>query len=230
MKPIPEVAAAVEQAGTHGELLGELTSMAELAQSMVPSCVGVSLTVIVDDEPYTLTATSEPSAVLDAMQYLDERGPCLHATDTAEVIQVPDILDEDRWQLFAHAAVSRGIRSSLSMPIRDDRTQGVRGAINMYASEPHAFVDQHEVLAAAFQVRSEDMMTNADLSFMTLDYARELPERLEESAKVSQAVGVLIALRGWDPQVARQRLRAAAAKARIGVEQVATVILDLGVT
>lgn len=73
-------------------------------------------------------------------------------------------------------------------------------------------------------------MTNADLSFMTLDYARELPERLEESAKVSQAVGVLIALRGWDPQVARQRLRAAAAKARIGVEQVATVILDLGVT
>jgi GAF domain-containing protein len=228
VEPLPEVAAAIDQlAAETGDtsLLDGLLGLAGAAVDLVPSCVAVSLTIVVDDEPFTVTATSAELAVLDAAQYL-EGGPCLEATRTAQEVDVPDVLDEDRWRLYEQVASARGIRSSLSMPVGGSAGR-TPGAVNLYASDPHAFTGKEEQLAEVFQVPVEEMVANADLSFMTRDFARELPERLEEKSRADRAVGVLVARNGWGPDEARTRLRAAAGKAGVALGEVASVVLAL---
>jgi GAF domain-containing protein len=229
MQPLPEIRSSLDrlsaQLGEGMDLARYLTSVAEIAQSLVPSCVAVSITIVMDGEPYTMTATAPQAHMVDAMQNLDG-GPCIAAMDENETIMLGDVLDEDRWQFFEKAARSQGIRSSLSFPIRD-LEDVVKGGMNLYATEPDAFQRDQHLIEVGFAADLSEAVTNADLSFMTRDFARELPERLEARERLDQAVGVLMALRGWDASVARSRLRHAASLAGADLDAVAEVVISL---
>jgi AmiR/NasT family two-component response regulator len=71
------------------------------------------------------------------------------------------------------------------------------------------------------------VVKNADLTFQTRAWARELPDRLSARRKLETAVGVLVAMGGWTPDDARAKLRRAAEKAGIEVERVAELIMGL---
>jgi len=228
VEPLPEVVAAVDRLSAltgDTSVLDGLNALSHVAQSLVPSCVAVSLTLVVDGEPFTVTATSAELAVLDAAQYL-EGGPCLDATASLTGVVVDDVLDEGRWHLYAQTAAARGIRSSMSVPLGGSGGTPP-GAVNLYASKPQAFAGQEERLARAFQVPVEQLASNADLSFMTRDLARQLPERLEEKSVVDRAVGVLMGRNSWSPEHARTELRSAAQRAGMGLGDVAAVVLAL---
>src|SRR4051794_12706599 len=151
-----------------------------------------------------MTATSPEMAALDAVQYLGG-GPCLQAALDRHEAGIADVLDEDRWQLYEHAATSSGVRSSLSIPV-GGRAGQPPGAVNLYASEPDAFKGTAHSLATALGASADDLITNADLSFRTRDAAQKLPARLEEKARIDQAVGVLMGTHGWSAAEARERL------------------------
>ena len=204
MEPIPEVsaAAALGELLPGADLLEGLRVMAGIAEILVPSSVGVSLTVIVDGQSYTLTATSPTMTALDAVQYLDG-GPCVDAALHGRQVDVDDVLDEGRWQLFEQAANSSGVRSSLSLPVgRSDA--GAPAALNIYASEPDAFAGRSEALARAFGTSGDAMVSNADLSFRTRDAAR-----------------------GWSAADARDRLLRASSRAGAQVEHVVSIVLTI---
>ena len=232
MQPLPEVRAAAEQlnALTEGlDLLQGLGVLSDVATALIPSVVGVSLTVVVDGDPFTVTSTSDDMRVLDAAQYLDG-GPCVEASaPQSGVVNVDDVLDEERWQLYRHAAGAHGVRASLSLPLggAGGRTPG---AINLYAADPGAFHGKEQLLAEVFQTPADEFVTNADLSFMTRDAARRLPEDLEAKAKLDRATGMLVGLLGWPADEARERLRSAAGQARTPLDQVADLIVALGDT
>jgi GAF domain-containing protein len=230
MEPIPEVREAATRLAALADetldLVQRLEAVAALAVTLVPSCVGVSITVLVDDDPFTVTATSADIASLDAIQYLDG-GPCLHAATTDAPVILDDVLDEPRWQLYSQAAAAKGVRSSMSLPIRG-AGRAPAGALNLYASDPHAFHGVQSQLAALFGVHVGELVENADLSFMTREFARELPQRLEDHEHVNQAVGVLMALHGWDPDQARERIRFAATRAGVTATEVAKIIMVVG--
>jgi hypothetical protein len=76
-------------------LLRGLDLLADVAVALVPSVVGVSLTVVVDDEAFTITATDAATAAVDAVRYLDG-GPCLDAAAGQDQVAVGDVLDEER--------------------------------------------------------------------------------------------------------------------------------------
>lgn len=211
---------------TGTDVLGELDALAELAAAVVPDCVGVSLTVVVDGEAFTLTATSEQASVLDAAQYLDGDGPCLQATATGELTAVPDVLDEERWQTFRLASSAVGVRSSLSLPILAPDGSAV-GAVNVYSSRSDAFRDSAELLAAARQVPVDQLVTNADLPFKNREYARGFPAQVEAKERMDLAVGLLVGMRGWHPDEARARLRDSAVEAGLPPERVADLIASL---
>ena len=118
------------------------------------------------------------------------------------------------------------MRASLSLPLGGAGGQ-TPGAINVYASDPHAFEGKESLLAEAFQTPADAFVTNADLGFSTRGAARQLPERIEEKAEVDQAAGVLSALLGWSPDEARRRLRDAAGKAGTPVAKVADVLVTM---
>ena len=111
-----------------------LASLGRSAREVIPELVGLSLSLVEEALTFTLVAEAELSRV-DAMQYLDD-GPCVAAVREGRVVPftVDDVLNEDRWALFARASAAAGVRSSLSLPvIQDDVT--VAG-INLYASAP----------------------------------------------------------------------------------------------
>jgi GAF domain len=227
MEPSPEVRAGAERlAALSGiDVLDSIDAVAGVAVSIVPSCLGVSLTVVLDGRPFTVTSTSQKAAALDATQYLDG-GPCVETAMTGATVSVPDVLSEDRWQTYGPAAAGLGVRSSLSLPMSDAEGQ-TSAAVNLYASEPDAFHDSAAILAAAFDVPAERLVANADLGFITRRFARELPDRIEAGARVDIAVGLLMAGHGWDATESRDRLRTAAARAGTTEDRVAELLLSL---
>lgn len=228
MDVVPEVRAAALQLAALSEqtldLVPALEQVAALAVAVLPSTVGVSITVLVDGDPFTVTATGPEVAVVDAAQYLTD-GPCLSALRSGEQTGVDDVLDEQRWQEYAQTAAASGIRSSLSVPLRGTDGRHL-GALNLYASEPDAFAGKEARVAEVFGAHVEEVVRNADLSFMTLQAARELPQRLADHERVSMAVGVLMS-RGMGATEARERLEYAAGHARISLRRAADMVLIL---
>lgn len=229
METIPEVrAAAVRLAALADEtldLVQGLEAVAGLAATLLPTVVGVSITVVVGGDPFTVTATSEDANALDATQYLGG-GPCTDAATSADRVIVDDVLDERRWLLYAQAAAASGVRSSLSLPLRGSGDVPF-GALNLYASEPEAFRGKEAQVAELFGARANELVMNADLSFMTREYARELPRRLDEHEQVNRAIGVLMGLHGWTKAEARERLDYAAGHAHTSRANVARMIMVL---
>lgn len=229
MEAIPEVRAAAVQLAALADqtldLVDGLDAVSQLARLLLPTLVGVSITVIVDGDPFTVTSTSDDINTVDAAQYLDG-GPCVDAANTSEQVLVDDVLDEKQWQLFGHAASATGIRSSMSLPLKGIDNQ-TTGALNLYASDPAAFHGKEAQLAELFGVHVNELVANADLSFMTREFAKELPQRLAEHEQVNQAVGVLMGLHGWTPTEARQRLDYAASHARTDLASVVRMVMVL---
>jgi len=230
VEPLPEVQAAFGELEhlleAPADLPGRLAAIGNVAQALVPSTVGVSMSIVVDGDTFTMTSSTPEAALVDAAQYLEQEGPCLAAIETGRNIEVEDVLDEELWRLYRHSSTTVGIRSSLSMPLRDDDDR-IIGALNVYATEPGAFQGREEIFAGLFGAKVNEMVKDADLTFQTREWARELPDRVAARRKLETAVGVLMAVQGWPPEEARTKLREAADKAGIDVERVAEVVMGL---
>jgi GAF domain-containing protein len=225
VEPIPQTVEALRELARQGEVsLGvELYAMARRVRAVVPELIGLSLGVVEDGVTLTLVASEDQLAALDAVQYLDG-GPCVEGVDSAEVLDVPigDLLDEDRWHLYARACAATGVASSLSLPI----TAGDRvvGGVNLYASTADAFTGLHAEVADAVGADAEFAVTNADLSLSTLKQAMEAPARVREGGDINIALGIISEAQGVNIPIARERLRNAAARAGITEAQAARAI------
>jgi len=130
MEPIPETFEALEEFGAYlydDDLLTELGRMAARVRAIVPECVGLSLAYREHDVTFTLVATDEITAALDALQYLDH-GPCVAAVDEARLVAFSedDVLDEGLWHLFARGTAAAAVASTLTLPIVVDGAVGDR--------------------------------------------------------------------------------------------------------
>jgi GAF domain-containing protein len=229
VEPLPEALAAIDELTGYlrepHDLRGQLDAVGRVATGLVPSVVAVSLSIVVGDETFTVTATDPSAGLLDAAQYLED-GPCLLAIDTGQRVLVADVLDEETWRTLGVAAAQVGVRSSLSLPLRDDDGR-ITGGLNIYASEPHAFDARENVFAAVFDSPVSELVKNADLSFRSREWARELPDQLRSRKVVEQAVGALMAARDWSAEDARAKMQDAAERAGVEVEAVANIVLRL---
>ena len=69
-----------------------------------------------------------------------------------------DVLDEERWRFYRHASATVGIRSSLSLPLRDDGDH-ITGALNVYATEPGAFHGMEAMFGEIFRAQVAELVT-----------------------------------------------------------------------
>jgi GAF domain-containing protein len=216
VEPIPETAEALAElaATSQSDLREQLAYGASLVRRFVPDCVGISLASVEHGVTFTLVATSEDIAVLDAVQYM-HGGPCVDAAHTDETLEFNSdeqgVLDEYGWHQFARATAAKTIASTLSLPILDDGR--VVGTVNLYAASAKAFVGFHNVLATIFGAWGPGAVTNADLSFSTRQTAMKAPQTLRENATIDRAVGLLSATAGLTMDEARDALREAAERA-----------------
>ncbi len=228
MDPIAETREALEEFQHHSEdadLVADLQRSAELVRAIVPSCTGVSLALMAHGVTFTLAATSTQVAALDGMQYVDG-GPCDDGAHEGRALEynVGDPVDEARWAIFARSTAAENLASTLTLPIRDG--ERVVGSVNLYASDPHAFDDRHELVAAVFGAWAPGAVTNADLGFETRRAAQEAPSVVRSHASFHQAIGILASARGLSPESSRELIEQAALRAGVHLSEIARRIID----
>lgn len=228
MEPIAETLQAIDELELYpGEasLEERLRTTADRAEQLAPGLVGVSVALQRDDVTFTLVATDEAIATLDAVQYLTS-GPCVDAMDLGHGIATPEgLLSEQRWQTFARASAAAGVESTLTLPVLDGGV--VVSTVNLYGREPDTFAGRHQDLAAVFGAWAPGAVTNADLSFATRRAAEQAPRQLKESALVNLATGLLAADRDISLEEAKAQLDDSARRAGVPVHQLARVLVGL---
>jgi GAF domain-containing protein len=228
VKPVPETEAALEEflETDESDLDRTLREMAAVVRTIVPECIGLSLTLVAEDLTFTLVASDPEMATIDAAQYVDG-GPCLrdHADPMARHVSIDEALDEERWALFARASAAHGVASSLSLAVM--KHDEVVGGVNLYASTPDAFIGHDEALATALGASAGSAVTDADLGFFTRRLAEQAPSRLRERRDVEVAVGLLAARYDESVDQAQERLATAAARAGVAQPLVARVLVAI---
>jgi GAF domain-containing protein len=225
MEPIPESLEALTRLSTadDADLVRRLTEAGVRVVRLVPECVGLSIALFDDDLTFTLVATSDRCRILDAAQYLDG-GPCEQAAVNGEDVPVDDILDEDRWQKFALASAAAGVRSSLSLPLRDRGS--VIGSINFYARTEYAFIGRERGLAVMFGATVEEAVANADLSMASRERATRAVQTLQDRDIISTAVRLHATRNGLTVSEAYSGLHDAAERADVPLIELAKLVLQ----
>jgi GAF domain-containing protein len=227
VEPIPETRDVLEQMLRVGDnkVPVELVRMGRRVVEIVPECVGLSLGLLRSGLTFTLVASSDDIAGLDAVQYLDG-GPCVDGAHENLAVEVDDVLDERSWLTYVEASAAVGVRSSLTLPILASG-ELVIGTVNLYASTPDAFEGHFEDLAEALGSHASKVISNADLSFSTRLAAAEAPQRLADQNDVDVALGLIADSQRVSIPTARERLRAAASRAGITEAQAARAVRGL---
>ena len=230
MEPIPETLAALDELDVDVDdtaLTRNLVTTAEQAREVVPGLVGVSVALRQLDVTFTLVATDEEIATLDAVQYVSS-GPCVDAIDLGHGIATSPggLLDESQWRDFARASAAAGVHSTLTLPVVGPEGDVV-ATVNLYGSSTDTFEGSHQELADVFGAWAPGAVTNADLSFSTRRAAEEAPDRLEHLALLDTATGIIAAVREIPVTEARWQIEDAARRAGVPVTRLARVIVGL---
>jgi GAF domain-containing protein len=181
-----------------------LHQLSVLASSIVPG-THCGITLRRDGQIATVVSSDEVAMRMDEVQYLRGRGPCLEAIDTGVRIEVPDIALEDRWGDYPAHAMANGIHSAFSLPLTLDGA--THGALNLFATTPHAFSDADIARAEAFTAQAATALTilRRHASHTVLD--DQLREALATRAVIDQALGILMVTRKISAHEAFEILR-----------------------
>src|SRR4051812_43597316 len=136
-----------------------LSRVASLAVESVPPAMFAGITMMVDDRVSTQVFTDPTCREIDQAQYDSGHGPCLEAFRRGTPITTKSLEGDDRWPEFAAAAMARGVRSTLSLPLMG----GVSavGALNFYAGAERAFGEAEAETGQLFAAQAAVVLTNA---------------------------------------------------------------------
>lgn len=135
-----------------------LTRVVALARAGLAGCDAASLTLMRNGRAIPVASTSDVARELDSIQCRTGEGPCLDAIRQLQVFKVNTATDARSWPVFSRAARSRGIVSSLSVPL----TLGGEavGALNFYARGLGVF-DGCEAGAVVFAAQAAATVSGA---------------------------------------------------------------------
>jgi diguanylate cyclase (GGDEF)-like protein len=94
-----------------------------------------------DHEPRHVAASDDDALRFERLQTDLEEGPCVAAYVSGEAVSIPDMALDDRFTLFAPAALDAGLRAVFTFPLNHGRRR--LGALDLYRDtegglDPHA--------------------------------------------------------------------------------------------
>lgn len=183
----------------------------------------VSVTLIENDTASTVSWTSSLALRLDEEQYETDSGPCLDAARSGEVRHIADMSVEPLYLDYTPKALDLGVHSSVSVPLPVQ--QAVMGALNIYATTPHAFEASAIKTATRFSGFAAVALANARLYARTAKLANQMHEALASRAIFDQAKGILMALHGGTAEQAFSRMVRESQRRNIKVREIAADIV-----
>jgi GAF domain-containing protein len=203
-----------------------LQTVADLAKEVLPGDPEASVSLLINDKPSTAVFTGELARACDESQYGRGYGPCLHAAGTGEVVEIADARADTRWRDYTAYAVEQGALSSLSVPL--PITEGIAGAVNVYARKPHAFDEDSRSAAIRFAGHAAVAAANMYAYEEARDLAEHLERRVESRAVVERATGMLMERHGLTAEQAQQALARVARYTDTRVKDVAAGLVRTG--
>ncbi|HYH24051.1 MAG TPA: ANTAR domain-containing protein, partial [Blastococcus sp.] len=153
--------------------------------------------------------------------------PCMDAARGGVVIRIDDMRTEPRFGDYPQHAADQGVSSSLSVPLP---YQGSSiGALNLYSSQPSAFVAPEvsekallvaEVLAIA--------VLNADRYARVSEEAQNLRQAMQSRAVIEQAKGILMERFKLTPDRAFDVLTRVSQEGNVKVRELARRVVETG--
>ncbi|WP_233498494.1 GAF and ANTAR domain-containing protein [Blastococcus sp. TF02A-26] len=201
-----------------------LLRIAELAKRVTPGVVEASVTLVSRHKATSAAFTGPLSVQLDESQYSRGEGPCLEAAVGQEIQEITDAREETRWPGHARECVARGSLSSMSVPL--PVKESVHGALNLYATEAHAFGDQAKAVATEFASYAAIAVQNRQLYDSTRELAEHLDTAMRTRAVIEQAKGILMSQRRCDAAEAFNLLAAASQRSNRKLRDIAQAIVD----
>ena len=179
-----EIARTMRAERGHPPVEETLNAITTAAVEAVPAADGAGISYKEGSRIEARAATSERSAAMDKLQDELGEGPCHAAVRKQRVVHVPDMSTEQRWPRFAAAAREHRVGSMFSVRLYVTAEEKL-GALNLYASQPHAFDEDDEEIARIFAVHAAIALANAERE-------QNLEAALRSRDRISQAKGILM--------------------------------------
>lgn len=221
-------AALTELAGLLLDTDSFQTVMQQLAQAgtrIVPNVLTAGITVANGNRVVTVATADALGAVLDERQYDLDEGPCLESMRTREIVDVPDMSVETRWDGYPPQVRALGVEATYSSPLIV-RDRGV-GVLNLYADHTHAFAEPSVRDAAAQLVTIITVAITGTLrNYGDITLTDQLQQALSTRSIIDQAIGILIGTHHCTAGEAFAILRGASQSRNVRLNQIAQDLVD----
>jgi GAF domain-containing protein len=221
---------ALELAKLSGLALSEpdldtaLVAITRVAVTVVGACDGASLTMRSRGVPSAPLASDEWAVAMDALQFVEQEGPCLECLREGSIMRSRDLRTDGRFPNYGPKAAELGARSAMSMPLSaDGRTVG---ALNLYSRRVDAFDSESVAVAELLAAHAALAISAATAYYSSRDLADQMRQALESRAVIEQAKGVLMAQQGGKPDEAFGRLVELSQRTNRKLREVAQSIVD----
>ena len=200
---LPELVSILLDTSGVEEFLSRLAATA--AELLDVSC---GITMRRGSQPLTVVSSDALAASVDEVQYGKGTEPCLQTLSTGQLVSVPDLADEQRWDSYPTQAMAYGVRSSLSLPL--SQSGQTLGALNLYARTARAFEDPTDVVrATALAAQGGAVLGVALHQAEQAELTEQLREALAGRSVIDQAIGIVMGQQRCDADTAFQVLRTA---------------------
>lgn len=220
-------------ASAYGQLLGLLVEapdidafldkMVRLAADVVTPAAACGVTVRRDGQPFTAAMSDDLAAQVDEIQYVVGQGPCLDALREGTVVRVDDLTHDERWDRYRPRAVTRGIVSSLSLPLMLEGES--LGALNLYSTTAAAFAGPHQANAEEFADRSAAALMVNLRQVHRARIQHQIADAMVSSSVIDQAIGILMAQQRCNADAAFDLLRTASQHRNRKLREIAAEIV-----
>lgn len=228
MRPLPETEEADNLYGPFlsedVDLLERLVALSGQVSLLIPTCIGISLSLHREGITLTVVAPTPEAALHDALGFLMGAGS-QNGAPPDKVIEAEQDQPGERWPWFAETAAREGARSTLSLPVL--RAGDPVAGFTLYASSPGAFDGRHDRLAEILGAQADQALVDADLAFTSKVRAREATARLRSQARLTVAAGAIARRRSLSHDQAEQMLRTAAARGAARLEDVVDRVIEV---
>ena len=206
------------------DTLGDtLTRVADLAVETIGPADMAGITMLVEGAASTAVFTDPEAPEIDAAQYVTGVGPCLDAFRYQRVYRIDSIADDRDWPEFSAVADSRGVKSTLSLPLVAQK-EGV-GALNLY-SRSGVFSAEDEALGLVFAAQAAIVLANAQAYWDARHLSEQLGEAMQHRAVIEQAKGIVMAGGGRSADEAFQVLVQASQRENRKLRDIAAQIVQ----
>ncbi len=171
-------------------ITGFLEELARYAATTVGPDLSCGITMDRDGGPLTVASSDAKALGLDEVQYGYHNGPCLRCIRTDAIVSISDLATDDRWGAYRLDALAHGIASALSIPL----TGGphVRGALNLYSSQPAVFTTERRHRAEILGDEASRALRLAVRLTDRVDLTQHLEAALASRSVIDQAMGIIM--------------------------------------